>query len=532
MKIFNKIGTYIGLCLLLGFVSCNLDPELANSYTDAVPWSSEKNLELYLNKFYPLIGQSYYSDAINDDAFSDVLKMNSSTADANLIATGSTTISANSNILGNWNWAYEGIRDCNEFLDGLSKYGNNLPKDVTKRAEAEVLFFRAYVSFSLARNHGGSFIIYDKLPEGKEKAMSTPEECWNFIANDLDSAAKYLPIHVDISKQGKLTKGAALAFKARCMLYAKRWNDASEAAKAVMDLGIYDLHPNYADLFTFKRTDGRSNKESILEFGFTSPDFGYSFDYFYCPPGDKGYAKVSPTEELVSSYQMADGSNFSWDNPEQAANPYNGREQRFYASILYNGANWKGRTVETYVGGLDGYGLGGGTTRTGYYLRKLFDESRKTQDVGFVPGELTYYAIHYSEVLLIYAEAMAEQENLDEALNALNKIRVRAGFTLPLTASSKSEFMSLLRHERMIELAFEGHRYWDLRRWKLSTIVLNNMHCTGIKITKNIDATFTYERVDCDGGKTRIFPEKYYRFPIPLTEIQRNPLCEQFNEWK
>jgi len=531
MKILNKIGTYIGLCLLSGFVSCNLDPELTDSYTDAVPWSSEKNLELYLNKFYPLIGQSYYSQAVNDDAYADVLKMNSPTDERNLLITGLTTISPNANIFGTWDWAYKWTRDCNEFLDGLSKYGNNLPKDVTKRAEAEVLFFRAYVSFPLAMMYGGSFIIYDKLPEGKEKARNTPEECWNFIANDLDSAAKYLPEQVAVDKQGKLTKGAALAFKARCMLYAERWKDASDAAKAVMDLDIYDLHPSYADLFTFKRTDGRSNKESILEFGFSSPDFGYSFDYFYCPPGDRGYAQVSPTEELVSSYQMADGSDFSWNNPEQAVDPYKDREERFYASILYNGAKWKGRTVETNVGGTDGYAIGGGTTCTGYYMRKLFDESRKTQQIGFVAGELTYYAIRYAEVLLIYAEAMAEQENLDEALSALNMIRVRAGFTEPVTASSKSEFMSLLRHERMIELAFEGHRYWDLRRWKLSTNVLNNMHCNGIKITEN-DGTFTYEKVDCDGGKTRVFPEKYYRFPIPLTEIQRNPLCEQFDEWK
>lgn len=519
------------LCLSVVLVSCNLDPELTDSYSDAIPWSSEKNLELYLNKFYPLIGQSYYNDAVNDDSYSDILKMNSSSAESNLLVTGATTISPDANILGHWNWAYSWTRSCNEFLDGLNKYGSKLPKDVTKVAEAEVRFFRAYVSFNLAKE-SGSFIICDKLPEGKEKARSTPEECWTFIANDLDSAAKYLPKQVNADQQGKLTKGAALAFKARCMLYAERWKDASDAAKAVIDLGIYDLNPNYSDLFTFKRSDGRINKESILEFGFSSPKLGYSFDYYYCPPGDKGYAQVSPTEDLVSSYQMADGSDFSWDNPEQAADPYKGREDRFYASILYNGAKWKGRTVQTYVGGIDGFALGGGTTCTGYYMRKLFDESKKTQNEGFEPGELTYYAIRYAEVLLIYSEAMAQQDNLTEALWALNKVRVRAGFTEPLKANGKPEFMALLRHERMIELAFEGHRYWDLRRWKLSSKILNNMHCDGIKITKNDDGTFNYEKVDCDGGKTRIYPEKYNRFPIPLTEIQRNPLCEQFDEWK
>ncbi|WP_106828357.1 RagB/SusD family nutrient uptake outer membrane protein [Parabacteroides pacaensis] len=532
MEIRKKINLWIiPFTLITILTGCSLEPELTDSYDDSVAWSNEKNLELYLNGFYPLVGQSYYSGAVADDCYADLLKMNTPSDNINLLVTGSTLISSGSNPLGSWEWAYTWTRTCNEFLDGLKKYGGNLSAGTTLRAEAEVRFFRAWVSFSLAQKYG-SFIIYKELPTGKERALNTPEECWDFIEEDLDFAAANLPETVPPEKKGKLTKGAALAFKSRCMLYAQRWAKASEAAGEVMGLGLYDLHPDYADLFTFRRTDGRTTKESILEFGFISPDFGYSFDYFYCPPGDKGYSQVSPTEELVSSYQMADGSEFSWENPEQAKNPYEGREKRFYASILYNGAPWKGRTVETFVGGADGYAVGGGTTCTGYYMRKLFDETRKTQEVGFEPGELTYYAIRYAEVLLIYAEAMAEQGNLKEALSALNQVRSRAGFTKEVTASGKSEFMSLLRHERKIELAFEGHRYWDLRRWKLSSSVLNNMNCHGIKITRNEDGSFSYEKVDCDGGKTRIFPEKYYRFPIPLAEIQRNPLCQQFEEWK
>ncbi len=214
-----------------------------------------------------------------------------------------------------------------------------------------------------------------------------------------------------------------------------------------------------------------------------------------------------------------------------AAKPYEGREPRFYASVLYNGAAWKGRTVETFEGGVDGFAFGGGTTCTGYYMRKLFDGSKKTQTDGFLPGDLTYYFMRYAEVLLIYAEAMAEQGSIDKALTALNKVRARAGFTTPVTAGSKDEFMRLLRHERMVELAFEGHRFWDLRRWGLAKTVLNNTNCTGIKITKT-GTDWNYEKIDCDNGKKRVYPEKYDRFPIPTVEIQRNPLCEQFPEWK
>ena len=531
MDMLNKIIIYTGLFAMTCLASCSLDPELTKSYSDEVPWTNEKNLELYLNKFYPLIGQTYYTPYVEDDAHSDILKMNTPVADANLFIFGSQMVTPDNNAMGCWDWAYTWTRDCNEFLDGLKKYGSNLPEEVTLRAEAEIRFFRAWVSFKLSRVYGGSFIIFEQLPDKKENSRSSVEECWDFIERDIDFAIEHLPVKVVSDKennQGKLTKGAALAFKARYMLYAERWKKASDAAKAVMDLGIYELEDDYAKLFTYKRAAGTS-KESILDFGYQSPNFGYSFDYFYCPPGDKGYAQVSPTEELVSAYQMADGSDFSWDNPEQAKNPYEGREKRFYASILYNGADWKGRKIETYVGGVDGYAIGGGTTCTGYYMRKLFDEGQRN---GFQPGELTYYAMRYAEVLLIYAEAMAQQDNLSEALIALNQVRLRAGFDKPVTASSKSEFMSLLRHERMIELAFEGHRYWDLRRWKQASIVLNNVNCHGTKITRNEDGTFTYDQVDCDGGKKRIFPEKYYRFPIPLTEIQRNPACEQSDEWK
>ena len=216
------------------------------------------------------------------------------------------------------------------------------------------------------------------------------------------------------------------------------------------------------------------------------------------------------------------------NDPEMAANPYEGREPRFYASILYNGCQWKGQTLYTYEGSTDGYGLGGGTTCTGYYMRKTFDPEMSKSEMR--RADLTYYYMRYAEVLLIYAEAMAMQDNLPEALTALNKVRKRAG--LPeVSASTKTEFMKLLRHERMIELAFEGHRFWDLRRWGLGTTVLNGVHMKGVQ-QQLIQHKFEYEIVDCDAGKTRVYLEKYNRFPIPLSEIQQNSACEQFDEWK
>lgn len=533
MKMLLKTGVYLFTFLLISLVSCDIEPELTDSYSDETAWKSEKNLNLYINTFYPLIGG--YGDGVGMDATADILKMNAPTDSENQIALGTISFTPDNDPIGCWSWAYSWIRSCNEFLDGLNKNKTNLSEEVIKKAEGQIRFFRAYVYFCLARDYGGSVILLKELPTEKYHSRCQPDECWNFIAEELDYCAAVLPTTWKAADdRGRLTKGAALGMKARAMLYAKRWKEASDAAKAVIDLNVYSLCDNYADIFKYRRSDGRVNPESIIEFGYIYPDLGYSFDYFYCPPGDKGYAEVSPTENLVSAYQMQDGSEFDWNNPEHAANPYEGREDRFYATILYNGAQWKGRTIETFEGGIDGYAVGGGTTCTGYYMRKLFDETIDSQKEGFPAGELTHYFMRYAEVLLIYAEAMAEQGHLTESLNALNQIRHRAGFSpeKDLISESKSEVKSLIRHERMIELAFEGHRYWDLRRWDMAQIVLNGTNCVGTKITKNDDGSFNYEQVNCDNGKKRVYLSKYNRFPIPTSEIRKNPECEQFDEWK
>ena len=139
------------------------------------------------------------------------------------------------------------------------------------------------------------------------------------------------------------------------------------------------------------------------------------------------------------------------------------------------------QTLYTYEGCNDGYALGGGTTCTGYYMRKLFDENLPKN--GIRATDLTYYYMRYAEVLLIYAEAMAEQGDIPAALEALNEVRARVDLPAK-SAKNKTEFMKLLRHERMIELAFEGHRFWDIRRWGLGTTLLNDVHMKGIKPTK------------------------------------------------
>ena len=534
----NTINKYISIFVAIvgiTFSGCNIDPELTSTYPEEVAWSNETNLRLNLNGFYSLIA-GYYGGAVSDDACTDVLKKNAPRDNENLFAFGIMPITPTHNPFDNWGNRHTWQLSCCRFLKDLEKYKANFSEKAALEAEAEARFFRALVDFDLAKRYGGSFILYKELPPlgEKEHARCAPEESWNLIAEDLDFASKYLP-NKDEVPVGRITKGAAFALKARAMLYAKRWKEASDAALEVKKLG-YALYKNpnredkgYGELFTNRRSAPLQNNESIIEFGYSYADkFDYSFDYFYCPPSDGGYAEVSPTDNLVAAYEMADGAAFSWENPEMAANPYMGREPRFYASILYNGAVWKGEPLYTYEGSTDGYALGGGTTCTGYYMKKLFDE--KLSKSHMTSTDLTFYYMRYAEVLLIYAEAMAEQDKLTEALEALNEVRARVDLPA-VSAVSKSAFMKLLRHERMIELAFEGHRFWDIRRWGLGTTLLNGVHMNGVKPIKNGDS-YEYKVVDCDGGKTRVYLDKYDCFPVPLAELQQNVACTQFDEWK
>jgi starch-binding outer membrane protein, SusD/RagB family len=207
---------------------------------------------------------------------------------------------------------------------------------------------------------------------------------------------------------------------------------------------------------------------------------------------------------------------------------------------MYNGCPWENRTIQTYVGGSDGFvaftqnGSTNGHTCTGYYLRKYLQENNTTFNTDY---SWQYDAVlRYAEVLLNKAEAYAQLNYgsyKTQALEAMNEVRTRVGLPSKTTtdAPDLDSFMKLLRKERCTELAGEGFRYWDLRRWKLAVNVINGQNAHGVKITKNDDGTYTYDKVACDGGTPRIFLEKYYYFSLPTSEISNNKLCENNPYW-
>jgi hypothetical protein len=234
----------------------------------------------------------------------------------------------------------------------------------------------------------------------------------------------------------------------------------------------------------------------------------------------------------VDAFEMADGTKFTWANPSMANNPYESREPRFYASILYNDASWKGRTINTTVGANpDGF-IDFATvsdpkrTVTGYYARKMLDVTNT--DILVSSSEQNWSEMRYAEVLLIHAEAALGTGDLVNAKKSLDKVRQRAG--LPgTTASSPQEMFAAIEHERIVELAFEGHRYWDLRRWRKAHLVLNEARFHGHKIT-GAPGSYTYQVVNAD-NQNRMFPVKFYYMPISQSEVLRNPQLQQIQGW-
>ncbi|MRG46104.1 RagB/SusD family nutrient uptake outer membrane protein [Chitinophaga sp. SYP-B3965] len=556
--------------LLAGIVvlahGCKIDIPPTTKYTEEAIYKNPANMELYISGMYSefntfQFGQFPIGYSNATDALTDVMKYTSTTSGngtVNILAMDASRVDAAGPQLNYWNTGYGRIRRLNEFLYGLAKYAK-VSEAEKEQYEAEARFIRGYVYFWLVKLHG-SVVLMPAL-EGysdKNNARSSEDECWKYIAADFAYAAEKLPVTQPAARSGRATKGAAYGMLARTWLYAasiaeydkKLYNDdpltgvpaanapayyknAADAATEVIklaDQGVYALEPNFASLFLRKDT-----KEAIFKLDYIAPQFTHQFDLGFAPAGDipgQGLLYGVPTAELVNEFEMKDGSKFSWSNATQAANPYVDREPRFYTTILYNGAPWKSRNINSQAGsGVDNFMDFSLTpdpkrTITGYYIKKMLDSS----NLNFVMNKSTQSSIEmrYAEVLLIAAEARTKLNDLGGAADALNALRNKR--LLPnTTAGDAAQFMTAIEHERKVELAFEGHRYWDLRRWRKAHIVLNGMKFTGHKITPQ-GAGWKYEVVPVD-NTNRQFTTKLYYIPIPVDEIQRNGAMSQIKGW-
>ena len=554
MKMKNIYKSAIIALMALGLSSCTsfLDMSPTDKVSDKVMWESTTNAEYHVNYLYSYIYDVLMGQCVagQTEALTDMLKYGSYNYNAlcyipSEIAYGAaTTLTAGyvDSYLGYWGSWYTGISKVNKAIVSLRKYGQMSDQDKL-RLEAEMKFMRAFLYFDLMKRYK-EIIIYDENLDAyaKDKAVSSEAEGWDLIQADLEYAAENLPERT--ASKGRLDKGMAWGFMTRAMLYAERWDLVKTAAAEVEKLG-YALEADYQD--GYMKPIGSGNKEAIIQYQFDrANDVTHSYDFYYTPGGDFSINKETgggygtPTQEMVESYELATGGFpdwTPWHDVTTQTPPYADLEPRFHASVLYNGAPWKGRKIEPYVGGADGWCQWNlerepkGRTTTGYYLRKMVDESHDV--IAYSGGVQPLIVLRYAEVLLNKAEACHKTNDPAGANAAVRSIRDRVG--LPYEDVTGDDLWKAIRQERKVELAYEGLWYWDLRRWKVAHKPypegLTGYQQHGLKIEKNNDGTFTYTYVSVD-DQDRNFPEKMYRFPMPTGELNNNGAVDQYPEWK
>ncbi|MFZ4561291.1 MAG: RagB/SusD family nutrient uptake outer membrane protein [Saprospiraceae bacterium] len=370
-----------------------------------------------------------------------------------------------------WKLNYAGITQCNTVLTGLEKA--NLPGDLKSRISGEARFLRAFYHFQLAQVFGDVPVITALLSPSEMKVSRRPRsEVLAQVVKDCEEAATVLPVFYASSETGRVTRGAALALAAKAHLYARDWARVLEKTSQVKALGIYDLVANYQDNFSEQT---QNNRESVFEIQHTNLEFGVgnSLNQWWASKKfSSGYGFAEVSEEFVNAFELND--------------------PRLRFTVARNNEPYFGLIFKPSF------------SSTRYGVRKFLQaDSTTTQKAD---GDINYAYIRFAEVLLWEAEALAELGRVQEALAPLERVRARAraqsatpATTLPrVVTTDKVAFLEALRRERMLELGFECHRFFDLVRWGLAPGVLG-----GFK-----------------AGKHEVFP-------IPQTEMDLNPALVQ-----
>lgn len=538
MKNYFKSYLLIGAALL-SFQSCDfLDVEPLDSYTESNVFADAALTDAYVTRHYTLPTNGFSSYALR--FVCDESRNNFSWGSSYTLTRGEMTPDQYGSF-SLWNSYYANIRSCNIFFNNIEK----LETDESTRnlLIGEMTFFRAYYYMDLVRRFGGVPIITKTFELEDEEMMisrNSYEECIDFITSEFDKAASLLPVQHSGTKFGRATKGAALALKARTLLYAasplwntggdiSKWQAAADAAKAVIDLGVYSLDEDYKGLFLNPKSP-----EIIFQRLYTS-EYNNGFDWPNTPNGWTGWSATCILQDMVDSYELEDGT---LPDPALYAtateDPWAGREPRFYASIVCDGQLFRDAIADFWInedgqtGGKDSeYGTDNwNKSDTHYTIRKFMDESLTAPWETY--GAQPWIYCRLAEVYLNYAEALLETGQENEARYYINLIRQRArngnANILPDITAGGNELRLALQHERKIELAFEEHRWYDVRRWKIAEVTENGPE-NGIRIIKKKDGTKSYQIEKIDTRK--FIAPNHYLFPIPNQEIRKNNKLEQ-----
>lgn len=623
-KIFYNILT---IAFLLGLAtSCEdvLDQQAVDTFNEELVFSDLNVVKAYLGKTYDRMGGD--TDAGILGAREDLLVSGTDQTlcihrPANYVMIKGTMspdqlgFFVNNGLGGytRWNNLYANIQNVNKILDNIDGVPLKAGEEaLQKQMKGEAYFIRAYDYSSLLMIYGGAILQDKAFMLGEDYSTmkrSSMKETLDFILKDIQSAIDNLPASVE---QGRANRGAAAALKSRVLLFCASkltnggWAEqaantlvsfpagsqnallqqARDAAKDVMDgkYGNFSLVGSTADpasplsqadvqkyadnYFSIFNQKAGWNSETIwgIQFPLTGGNVNNA-NLWYGPNGYHNWGNNNPTEPLVRSYEMADGSKFQWDkyNPgdmevrtataaELAAdplrNPYNGREPRFYASVLYDGAPWQQRPsdaaglepenkVQTgyyfanvgdatpYKSGLDtrqGLIEAWNGTKNAYYIRKLCDPATAGQ---YFRNTNTWVEFRYAEILMNYAEACIELGggDLQKGIDAMNMVRNRAGLPDRVTGD-QAQAREYVRHERNIEFFAEGHRFYDMRRWMIAEQVIENVYGMRIEHYDNGYTIWKYNKNDKADERT-FTDKKFYWVPLSRDEMNKAPQLQQ-----
>ncbi|HEY4061337.1 MAG TPA: RagB/SusD family nutrient uptake outer membrane protein [Puia sp.] len=581
MNKFLFIGLF-GVMLAIGLYSCQktgtLDPQINNNLTEASTFADSGKTMQFLFGIYSDIsfafGYKRYTYASNISAGTAegcdeaVHRLNGPTQPFVYLFNGTLNASDIAPYQYMWTTSYTDIRKVNVYLSQVDKAP--ISDGLKAQSKAEARFLRAWYYSILLKNFGGIPIIGDTVFTASDPikpARSTYEATVNYILSECAAAQAVLPLSYDANNYGRITKGACMALKSRILLYAasplfngggvstdsrvlpltayptadpNRWQLAAQAALDVINTGLYALNEDNvtAPGFGFSNVFlTRVNSEYILP-GMLGPNKTMET---FATPTSRGAnpTQTAPSENLAEAFGMINGKPItdpaSGFNPQ---NPFVNRDPRFNWTFVFNGSLWYSTTTGTKIpvdiyftkntstGALTPSADATLTWLPGYYWRKMMSDN--TASNGGPNTDRCLPLIRYAEILLNYAEASNEVGNTSIAYDQLKLIRRRAGIQ-PGTdglyglssGMTQDQMRSVLMNEREVELAWEDHRYWDVRRWKTAP-VNQNVDMKAMQVVKT-GTVLSYNVIPINVNVHHQFKDAYYLLPIMQSEISKNP---------
>jgi hypothetical protein len=535
----------ITVVLISIITSC--DKDFLNQYpkdelSDANFWKQPLDAELYVNKLYAVLP----NDLIDKDIYTD----NARQASRGKVERG-VYDPTDKHFFNWWESNYKRIRKTYVYFENVGKI-KDISNEDRKKLDGQVRFFNAYAYFQLVKFFGGVPYINKVMTiEETYKLTRMPvEQVVDSILKDLSFAVSTLPENWPDEEYGRITKGAALAFKARVELFFEKFNEAAQDAKAVMDLGVYELFrqdvnddgvidgKDYATLFYASPPGDPRKKEMILESQWKK-DLRPNQYNLWNGPMPYGWGGINPLQNFVDAFETINGLTIDEDPGYDDAKPFENRDPRLEVAVLHHDEAYE------YLGEIDtmktrplsedaptGIGTHADATITGYYQQKFFSPYEDVVGKDRENSDLDYPIIRYAEVLLIYAEALIQQDkDFNLACDAIDQVRTRVG--MPVVDrdkyNTKDKLMELLMRERRVELCMEGQRWLDMRRWGIDYSVMSGDRGDGVtfgmKYDPETETAFVGEPVIA--GETRSYQKHNRLWPIPYVEIQLNPNLTQ-----